>query len=73
MTHTDIVKKLIGPISPCGESNTDEQRLQNLKNMCELTSDLIAEINEVYEKNKHSKEYSVKLMSDLAERYLISF
>ena len=41
MTNTDVVKKLIGKINPIGETNTDNERFENLKAMCELVNNLI--------------------------------
>ncbi len=31
MTHKEIIMTLVGPINPIGETNTDEQRFENLK------------------------------------------
>ena len=37
----DVVKKLIGPIEPVGESHTDEKRFENLKALTELVDSLL--------------------------------
>ncbi len=44
MTNYNVVTKLIGPICPVGETNTDEARLKNLKDMIELTDRLLFDI-----------------------------
>lgn len=31
MTNTDVIKKLIGKINTIGETNTDNERFENLK------------------------------------------
>ena len=33
MELIDVVRKLVGPISPIGESHADEKRFENLKNL----------------------------------------
>jgi hypothetical protein len=70
MTHTEIVKKLIGNINPQGCSTRDEESFQNLKLMCELAQNLLIEIDNVYYKNRHSQEFSVKRASDYAGEFL---
>lgn len=59
MTHTDIAKKLIGPITPVGDADIDPERLQNLKEMFSLVEGLIDEIRTAA-KYKHSTQHSVK-------------
>lgn len=54
----EIVKKLIGNIEPIGETNTDAQRLENLKETIYLTNRLINDILEVA-KNQTRQEYSI--------------
>lgn len=70
MTYTEITKKLVGDISPIGESNTDEVRFENLKEMCTLVNDLIAEIDNVAFYNKNSHESSVKRAGEYASIFL---
>ena len=53
----DVVKKLVGKIDPIGETNTDNQRFENLKVMTELVDNLLTDIACVrMEKGRH--EYS---------------
>ena len=63
-TVKEVVQKLIGPISPCGESNQDQQRLQSAIEMCELIYSLKNELDIVIINNKRSKEASVKRIVD---------
>lgn len=66
----DIVMKLVGNINPIGETNTDNDRFENLKNLCELVDDLLGKIDDVSYKNKDSREFSVKRASDYANKFL---
>lgn len=70
MTNTEIIKKLIGNINPCGKSEVDAERLENLKAMCELVNDLVGEIDNVAYRNKDSYEASVKAMADYSKKFL---
>lgn len=47
MTHTDIVRKLIGPIKPLGDSNRDDERLENVKSMCKLLNELYQDVVDI--------------------------
>ena len=59
MEIKDVVLKLIGPVNPIGESNTDDRRFENLKALCELTDHLVSIIDEVSYRNKDRAEYSM--------------
>lgn len=69
MTHTEIVKKLIGNINATGDSSRDGERLDNLKAICELVSDLIGEIQFVT-RDKDAYEASVKEIGQFAFKFL---
>lgn len=69
MNYTDIVNKLIGDINPIGETNTDNARYENLKEMCQLASNLIEQIKHVALK-KDSSEYSVKRAANFADKFI---
>ena len=59
MELIDVVRKLIGPVNPIGESNTDEERFENLKTLTELVDFLVGDIDQVltaYENPTKSKE-----------------
>lgn len=70
MTHLEIVKKLIGPISPVGKSEVDSERLENLKAFCSLVNEMVTEIDSVSYNYGHSHEHSVKVMANYAETFL---
>lgn len=70
MTHLDIVNKLIGPIRPVGETNTDNERFENLKVLCQLVDELVREIDAVGYNFQNSHEFSVKRASDYASKFL---
>jgi hypothetical protein len=70
MTNTEIVNKLIGKITPVGETNTDDGRFENLKQMCKLVEDLVTQIDEVAYTYKDRHEYSMKRASDLSSDFL---
>ncbi len=70
LTTSQIIKKLIGPISPTAESNEDSNRYNNLIFMCELVDVLVMEINDIHLRNKHDKHGSVKKISDYAGNYI---
>lgn len=65
-----IVESLIGKINPVGETNTDNERFENLKQMCELVNILVGKIDDVSYKNKDSHEFSVKRASEYASDFL---
>lgn len=68
-TLLDVVKKLTGQIGPMGDSGEDNQRLENLKLLCQLTECLIQEIQFV-SPYAISGEHSVKLIGEYAEKFL---
>lgn len=70
MTNTDVIKKLIGRINPIGETNTDNERFENLKAMCELVDNLITDIDNVAYKYKNAREFSVKRAAEYASNFL---
>ena len=40
----EIVLKLIGPVQPVGETRADEERLENMRSLTDLTDKLLYEI-----------------------------
>jgi len=71
MNIYEIVTKLVGPIMPVGETNTDDKRLENLKTMCDLVDKLLCDIYEVAP-NMHRHEYSMKRAGEHADEFLTS-
>ena len=70
MTTKEIVNKLIGNINPVGETNTDDERFENLIQMCELVGALISQIDDVRRLNEGRDEFSLKRASDFAAEFL---
>lgn len=65
----DIVRKLIGPIDPVGETNTDNVRFENLKSMVSLVDKLLFDINKVAP-SKNRAEYSMSRAGKFADVFL---
>jgi hypothetical protein len=70
MDYTKIITKLIGSIEPVGETNTDNERFENLKAQCKLVEELVMRIQYVANSNKDRHENSMKRASDYADLFL---
>lgn len=70
MTNAEIVRKLIGVVTPIGETNTDNERFENLKAMCELVDELVADIVNVSSMTNRYQEYSIKRAAQFATDFL---
>lgn len=70
MNLQEIVQKLNGKINPVGETNTDNERFENLKNQCDLVFNLLDEIIQVSESNKDAYEASKKKAGEYATKFL---
>ena len=55
----EVVNKLVGPIEPVGETNTDNERFENLENMTALLDCLMADVADIARFNKDREEYSM--------------
>jgi hypothetical protein len=69
-TTIDIVKKLIGPIKPIGETNADNISYSNLISLCEMIEDLLNDISEIG--LMRSEEFSVKRSKEFAKSFITS-
>jgi hypothetical protein len=71
MTHYEIVQKLIGPVSPLGDSSRDDQRFENLKHLCELVEKLFTDIGQIaaIESHEHSVNRAAKFAKNFVECY----
>lgn len=47
INHYDVVKKLIGPITPTGERHEDNLRFRNLEDTCDLVDSLLTDIDQL--------------------------
>jgi hypothetical protein len=70
MTHLEIVNKLIGPIRPVGETNTDAERFENLKALCELADGILEQIHSVATDFKDRPEFSMARSGKSAKAFL---
>lgn len=70
LTVHEIVKKLVGPISPVGETTADNRRFENLKAMTQVVDRLLFDINEVAVYNNGRHEYSMKRAGEYAGQFL---
>jgi len=52
------IKKLIGSIEPYGDTNIDEERLNNLENHIEITYNLVKDLIDIV-RYKDRYEYSI--------------
>lgn len=66
MTHFDIIMKLIGPVTPAGDSSIDPERFENLKTLADVTVQLVDKLNDVA-KYKFSHEGTVKKAGEYAD------
>lgn len=64
-----IVDKLVGSITPAGESHKDSERMENLKVMCGLVERLVSDIHFVA-RDKDRYEASMKKMGLYAQKFL---
>lgn len=69
MEIEDIVRKIIGPIKPVGESHIDEKRYENLKLHIALVDELVRDIEDVTEYAERI-EHSMRKAGKEACKYL---
>ena len=70
MDYKEIVQRLVGPIDPVGETNSDNKRFDNLKVMCALVDALVSDIDSVAYANRDRAEYSMKRAGEYAFNFL---
>lgn len=68
-TVYEVVTKLIGPIDPIGETNADDDRFDNLKELAILVDKLVYDIDAVIP-NKRRAEFSMKRAGEYADNFL---
>ncbi|HDO36652.1 MAG TPA: hypothetical protein ENH07_10230 [Nitrospirae bacterium] len=69
MNVYEVVKKLIGPIRPIGETNTDNINFENLRVMTELVDKLLADIDDVGYSYKDNCQFTMKRASNFARNF----
>lgn len=69
MNLYDVVIKLIGPVRPIGETQTDTERFKNLQEMTHLVDKLVYDIDAVAtDRDRH--EASIKKAGNFANKFL---
>jgi len=63
-----LVTKLVGPINPIADSHFDHERLENLKQLTDVVSKLVSDINDVAG-YKNSEFGSMKVAGQYATRF----
>ncbi len=67
--YHEIIKKLVGPIEPIGETNEDDRRYENLKTMITLVDSLLFDIDMVSIESDRI-EYSMKRAGEKAKKFM---
>lgn len=70
-TTLEIIKNLIGNVNPAGDSAIDTERLERLKELCELTGELLFMLDDIRCKNNFAHQHSIKVMVDYVENFLL--
>lgn len=69
MNYFEILMKLIGTVTPYGSTHIDEERFENLKQLCEMADSILLLIHEVAQyKERH--EFSMKEIGEYAYKFL---
>ena len=66
----DVVKKLIGPITPVGDTLIDSDRYEHLKELTLVVGKLMSDIDTVASMNKDRYEFSMKRAGEFANEFL---
>lgn len=72
MTNYDIVKKLIGEVRPKGDSSSDYQILENLKELIKLHGEIHKAIDDVAYDFMGDNQASIKMCQQEAIMYMYS-
>ena len=70
MSLHEVVKKLVGPISPVGETNEDNRRFENLKVTADLVDSLLSEMDDIVYRKSNNQEYSIKRAVDFVIKFM---
>lgn len=63
--HYVILKKLTGPVFPVGETNTDNERYENLQHLTDVALELVVELRDIA-KFADRTEFSLSKAGNLA-------
>ena len=72
MSLHEVVKKLVGPISPVGETNEDNRRFENLKVTADLVDSLLSEMDDIVYRTSSNQEHSIKRAVGFIEKFFDS-
>ncbi len=64
----EVVKRLIGRLEPVGETNTDNDRFDNLKEMCDLVDKLLTDIDYL-NTYKDNHQFSMKRVAEYTAKF----
>ena len=65
----ELVKQMVGPITPYGSTSIDDDRLDNLQEFIQLVDKLLADLEEVAE-FKDNKQISMSVIGRTADNFL---
>ena len=65
-----VVKELVGNINPIGETNEDNKRYENLKELIHVVENLITDIDDMAFRNRDMREHSIKRAVDEAREFI---
>jgi hypothetical protein len=66
----DVVMKLVGPVRPVGETDEDNRRYENLKNLTQLMDLIHTEIDEISYLYRNDPRFSVKRAGEHCNKFL---
>jgi len=69
MEMIDVVRRLLGPIEPVGESREDERRLHNLEATIDVVDRLMCDINSAADEANRT-EHSMRVIGQRAKQFL---
>ena len=65
-----VVLKLVGPTFPIGETNEDERRFENLKELTKLVDLLLRDIDQIATLNVDRVEFSMKRSGQYCHEFM---
>ena len=69
-TIYDVVRKLVGPIRPVGETTQDNARFESLKVMCALMDLIHSDLDAIAYDYRNDKQFSIKRSVEYVDEFL---
>ncbi len=69
----EVVHKLVGKVSPCGESGVDAERLENMKNLIWIMDQIHSKVDDIAYRFKDSPYASERRIGVYADEFLKDF